>query len=108
VLVDHERVIQRLKEEMADKQGIGRDGLFALIARLEVECRLEEGAAERALRVFGNDLSDDLIKRGVQPAPSVTQASPADGDGPAPPEEELHDGRRNRREDRADRRVAVA
>lgn len=84
MLVDYERVVQRLRQEMVERQGIGRDGLYALIARLEVECAVEEGLPERALRLYGVALSDDLITSGLQPAPDPAHAPGPDGSGAAP------------------------
>lgn len=101
MLVDHERVLLRLKEEMADRQGIGRDALYALISKLEVECAVEEGVPERAFRAYGVLLSRDLITSGDQPAPEEAHAPLADGEGPALPradgsKEDSHAGDRNR------------
>lgn len=59
-LVDFEAAWHQLAAEVSGRQGIGRDALFALMKRLEVEHALEEGVSDRLFRRYGVLLSEDL------------------------------------------------
>lgn len=64
MLVDHERAWLALRAFIQTKSGhgtFGPQGLLAEMAKIEVECAVEEGPTERILRLFGVQLSDDLI-----------------------------------------------
>lgn len=61
MLVDYERVVLAIKREVASKKSHGGAALLAAIAQFEVDCIVEEGLPERALRLYGVALSDDLI-----------------------------------------------
>lgn len=99
-LVDYERVVVRLRQEMVGRQGIGADGLLALIGRLEAECAVEEGLPERALRLYGSEIFE-LIKSGTPSAPQQSHASASDDVRSAPSiaahsgTKGAHDGGRN-------------
>lgn len=80
MLVDFEAVLLGLKQEILSKKSHGQRDLLAAISRLEVEHRLEEGTPERALRLFGVVLSDDLLR----PALSEARAPRGDGHDTAP------------------------
>lgn len=83
MLIDYERVVLRLRQEMVGRQGIGADGLLALIGRLEAECAVEEGLPERALRLYGSEIFE-LIKSGTSSAPLQAHALVPDGEQAAP------------------------
>lgn len=63
MLTDHERVLLKLKAHVASKKSHGQRDLLATIAALEAECAVEEGLPEKALRLFGNRLSEDLLRQ---------------------------------------------
>jgi hypothetical protein len=87
-LVDHEGAWQGLKGFLASvPQGIGVDRLLAVMGRLEVEHTLDESVLERALRVYGVELAEDIRTRGIQPALPEALAPLADGPGAAPTEQ---------------------
>jgi hypothetical protein len=101
VLVDHERLLLRLKEYIAGREGHGSRTLLAEISRLETECQVEEGLPEKAFRLYGVALAHDLITSGTESAPQSPQASAGEDDGTALPRanrtKEEHDaGHRDR------------
>jgi hypothetical protein len=63
MLTDHERVLLKLKAHIASKGSHGQRELLGLIGKLEVECSVEEGLPERALRLYGNMMSEDFLGR---------------------------------------------
>ena len=73
-----------LKGATAGKQGIGVGTLHALMARLEIENQVEEGLPERAFRLYGVALAQDMTIGNHTPAPQEAQAPSVDGDGFAP------------------------
>lgn len=75
MLVDNEAVLLGLKAVLMEKKSHGRDTLLAEIARLEVQHRIEEGVPERALRLYGVVLSDDLLS----PTAQIPSAGSSDG-----------------------------
>lgn len=75
MLVDCERVLLLLKQHIASKNSHGQRDLLAEIARLEVECRVDEGLPEKALRLYGVVFSDDLLR----PADADPRADQRDG-----------------------------
>lgn len=75
MLIDHERVLLDLKRIIAAKSHHGQRDLLAEISRLEVENVVEEGVPERALRLFGVVLSDDLLR----PPSQEPRVAPVDG-----------------------------
>lgn len=75
MLVDHERAWLALKALIADKGSHGRDTLLAEMSKLEVQHTLEEGLLERALRLYGVALSDDLLR----PAHALPSSGARDG-----------------------------
>lgn len=62
MLVDFEAVLLDLKRAILAKNSHGQRDLLAVISRLEVEHQLDEGTPERALRLYGVVLSDDLLR----------------------------------------------
>jgi hypothetical protein len=62
MLVDYERVVALLKRHATSKGSHGQRELLEVIARLEAECMIEEGLPEKALRLYGVVLSDDLLR----------------------------------------------
>lgn len=75
MLIDHEQAWLLLKEVVRAKRAHGADGLLVEMSRLEVECRVEEGIPERALRLYGIALGD--FPRPAPPSPA--QPGLADG-----------------------------
>jgi len=64
MLVDYERGWLELRAFVQTKSGhgtFGPGGLLAKMAALEVECAVQEGPTERILRLFGVQVSEDLI-----------------------------------------------
>lgn len=106
-LIDFEAAWLALAEAISDRQGIGRDQLLALMKKLEVEYKLEEGLAERMFRHYGVALSEDLraAARGDEQVGHAaateagqvprlgTQSVP--GNGNAMIDQGEHDGNRN-------------
>ena len=84
MLVDYERAWLALKGATAGKQGIGVGTLHALMAELEIDNIVEEGLPERAFRLYGVALSQDMTIGNHIPAPSEAQASSSDGGEFAP------------------------
>lgn len=64
MVVDNERVVALLKKHFADahKPNFGQRECLALIAATESECMVEESVIEKALRLYGVVLSDDLLR----------------------------------------------
>jgi hypothetical protein len=75
VLVDHEAAWLALKAAVAQKSHHGQRDLLAEMARLEVAHALVEGLPEKALRLYGVDLSEDLLR----PSSRVGRVLPSDG-----------------------------
>lgn len=75
MLVDHEKAWQRFKAVVASKSSHGQKDLLAEMSRIEVECGVEEGLPEKALRLYGIVISDDLLK------PSQSDPRVGQGDG---------------------------
>lgn len=86
MLVDYERAWRDLREVLITKSGhgtFGPEGLLAIMARIEVECSVDEGPTERVLRLFGVQVSDDLIhfpNATTEEMPSGRDSSPGDRD----------------------------
>lgn len=71
MLADHERVIRDLKIHLQSKDSHGRRELLTKIGELEAQHSIDEGTLERALRVSGNKLSEELLHYpGLKPAGS--------------------------------------
>jgi hypothetical protein len=60
MLIDHERVLLLLKQEISAKPSHGQRDLLAAIARLEGECALDEPLMERHLRLLVAATRDHL------------------------------------------------
>lgn len=63
MLVDVEGVLLDLKKHLLAKPHWGQRELTALIARLEVENRVEESLPEQALRLYGLAFYEEAVKR---------------------------------------------
>lgn len=83
--IDFEQAWNALAVEVADRQGIGTNALFALMKRLEVEHSFDEEVAARAMRRYGVLLGEDLraAARGENVVPAGSE--PSGDDGAAPP-----------------------
>jgi hypothetical protein len=84
MLVDYERAWLELKAATLGKQGIGVGTLHSLMAELEISNRVEEGLPERALRLYGVLLGQDLTIGGHSPAPTEALAQSLDGNEATP------------------------
>jgi hypothetical protein len=73
-LVDHEAVVQRLKEFATTKTSHGQRDLLSTIARFEAECAVDEAPVERNLRLVVAAIRDRLW-----PAPDRSRVSGPDG-----------------------------
>lgn len=73
MLTDYEAVVRDLKIHLEQKDSHGRRELHTVIGELEAKHAVLEGVTERALRIAGAKLSEQLIKYGQNP----------DGDGSA-------------------------
>lgn len=98
MLVDYERAWLALKAATLGKQGIGVGTLHALMAELEIKNRVEEGLPERALRLYGVALAQDLTIGGHSPATTTALAQSSDGFEAAPSDpnngsKEKHNGK---------------
>jgi hypothetical protein len=64
MLTDFESAWQQLREHLLTKSGhgtFGPEGLLATMARIEQNCAVDEPPTERMLRLFGVQISTDLI-----------------------------------------------
>jgi hypothetical protein len=75
VLVDHERLLLDFKEYVIKKSQHGQRDLLTEIARLEVLHQLNEGLPEMALRLYGSQFSEDLLR----PIPDQDRVPDRDG-----------------------------
>ena len=101
MLVDYERAWLALKEATAGKQGIGIGTLHALMAELEISNRVEEGLPERAFRLYGVALAQDLTIGNHIPASPEAHAPSGNGGEFAPSDpdngsKENHNGRHSK------------
>lgn len=64
MLTDYAAVVRDLKVHLESKDSHGRRELHTVIGELEAKHSLKEGTIERALRVYGANLSDELINAG--------------------------------------------
>lgn len=98
MLVDHERVLLDLKQEIAQKSHHGQRDLLALVATLEAKHRLDEGLPERMLRLYGVQVGSDFLKdgssseRGRVPAADDPKDRAQRGDSNHESEEDTHVG----------------
>ena len=74
MLTDHERVLLKLKSHIAAKASHGQRDLLGLIGKLEAECAIEEGLPEKALRLYGNLMSEDFLGQLEQHTDTVAVA----------------------------------
>lgn len=81
MLVDYERAWRTLQASLQDKSGhgtFGPDGLLSRMAQIEKNCAVNEGPTERVLRLFGVEVSQDLltiVEKATGGAPSGTPTS---------------------------------
>lgn len=61
MLVDSERVLLELEDFFISKNSFGSRELLRKLVELKSECRITEGVPEKALRLYGVLLSEDLI-----------------------------------------------
>lgn len=94
MLVDYEALLLDLKAAVIAKNSHGQRDLLGLIARLEVEHRVEEGLPERAIRLYGQDLQEALTGSSREPATEVPVGDNGHGsyarslsDSPSPKED---------------------
>lgn len=85
--IDHEAVLGDLKKHLQSKDSHGRRELLTKIGELEAEHGIKEGTTERALRVAGNRLSEELLRYGQEPASPVVAGAGANGSESHPVEE---------------------
>lgn len=67
MVVDHEKVVQDVKEHLQSKDSHGRRELLVVIAESEARHTIKEGVTERALRVASNRISHELSNQGIDP-----------------------------------------
>lgn len=81
MLIDNEAVVQDLKAVLQEKDSWGRRELLTKIGELEAKYRISEGTIERALRVTGNRISDELLHypKGQSPSSPAVVGAGANG-----------------------------
>ena len=79
MLTDHERVLADLKAHLLNKDSHGRRELLTKIGELEAQHQVDEGVLERAFRVRGNKLTEELLRDGRDSA--AVGAAGANGNG---------------------------
>jgi hypothetical protein len=67
MLTDYEAVVRDLRIHLEKKDSHGRRELHTVIGELEARHAILEGVTERALRIAGAKLSEQLIKDGQNP-----------------------------------------
>lgn len=83
-LVDYEAVVLDLEAEVAAKNSHGQRDLLRKIAELRQEHRVTEGLPERALRLYGAELGEDietLRSSGSDKQPNGTDHARVGADG---------------------------
>lgn len=79
MVTDWEAVVADLKRQLQTKDSHGRRELLTRLGELEAKHRLDEGLVERALRVSGAKLSEELIKQGRAPDGDLAAGAVANG-----------------------------
>lgn len=67
MLIDYEAVVADFRAYIETRPSHGQRDLRAKLSDLLVEHRIKEGVLEKALRVFGIDLSAQIRKLGILP-----------------------------------------
>lgn len=81
MVTDSERVLQDLKVFLQSKDSHGRRELLQTIGELEARHTLSEGLPERALRLHGAILSEELKAHGSDTRPATEAAAGGNGNG---------------------------
>jgi hypothetical protein len=79
MLVDSEHVLLELESYIASRSSHGRNDLLLKITELKTAHTVTEGLPEKAIRLFGTQLSEDLIRThpGKAPADEDSDRAPA-------------------------------
>jgi hypothetical protein len=78
LLVDYEAVLQDLRIHLETKDSHGRRELHTVLGELEAKHAIREGVTERALRIAGAKLSDELMHYGQDSTREDADGIPAD------------------------------